>query len=274
MTNVFISVKEIGDTPYKWIDTRFSLLDEAAGREQYKKSHVEHAVYWHLSEQLSNMNSSNGRHPMPEKEALVELFQNSGLQLDDPIIVYDDGGSPFATRAWWILQYAGFTHAVIALEGFDQFEGLGISVNDEDVLPEKTSVQPKWNEAILATRKEVEELTKEQHNHVLLDARAAVRYRGEVEPLDAIAGHIPTALNFDWEQLKSNAAYNLGFSEKESLHKLVQDADGITVYCGSGVTASPVYAMLRQLGYDNVRLYVGSYSDWISQKDAPVEKGE
>lgn len=275
MTTVFISAEQMTHSDYKWIDTRFSLADEGEGRRKYDVDHIEGAVYWHLSEQLSNKNSTHGRHPMPTKEALIELFQTSGLQLTDAIAIYDNGGSPFATRAWWMLQYAGFMNAKIVIEGFEQLKELGFPISDQAVTPTPTVVEPNWNESIYASREDIEEIVKDKSSSsVLIDARAAERYRGEVEPLDPIAGHIPTAINFNWEQLKTGTQYDDKFTAKQQLIDLVEDADEITVYCGSGVTASPLYAMLRQLGYDNVRLYVGSYSDWVSVEDAPVETTE
>lgn len=273
MTAVFVSIKQIDDKAFKWIDTRFSLTDEEKGAKEYHKSHVAGAQYWHLNDDLSDLTKVAGRHPMPDKEALVELFQSSGLSLNDSIIVYDDGGSPFATRAWWLLQYAGFKKAVIALEGFEAIKEYGIPVDNKVPQAKRTFVSPEWNESIYATRDFIEQAVSGEAKAVLLDARAVERYRGEVEPLDPIAGRIPGALNFDWELLKKNDVFNLDESIRESLENVVKASEEVTVYCGSGVTAAPVYAMLSHFGYPNVRLYVGSYSDWIRQKDAEIEKG-
>lgn len=272
MIDVFISVKDIFVGEFKWIDTRFSLAEADAGRKKYEESHIAGALYWDLNKDLSDLSIDAGRHPLPSKEKLVELFERSGLYIDDPIIVYDDGGSPFATRAWWILQYAGFTKAFIALEGFETMKNYNIPVNSEKPAPKRTTVAPNWNEDIYATREEVAEIVENGEGETLLDARAAKRYRGEVEPLDKVAGHIPGALNFDWEQLKENGAFQLTESVQGKLADTLKDEKNITVYCGSGVTAAPVYAALKQFGYDDVRLYVGSYSDWISKENAPIEK--
>lgn len=272
MTNVFISVKDVNFADYKWIDTRFSLADANAGRKQYEEGHIAGAIYWDLNEDLSDTSKNAGRHPLPDKEQLIELFQVSGLALDKPILVYDDGGSPFATRAWWVLQYAGFTNAFIALEGIQEMKDAGIPFDTSVPEPARTAISPDWNESIYASRQDVKEVVQKGDDRILLDARAAERYRGEVEPLDKIAGHIPGALNFDWEQLKENHTFHLDESVKEKLDEVVNANKKITVYCGSGVTATPVYAALKHFGYDDVRLYVGSYSDWISQEDAEIEK--
>lgn len=273
MADVFKSVQEIDDGKTKWIDTRFNLQDVQEGKRKYAVSHLAGAIYWDLETDLSDMTKREGRHPMPEKEALTELFRISGLSLDDSIIVYDDGGSPFAARAWWLLRYAGFKQAFIALEGFEALKEAGVPIDDCLPQPAPTTVTPQWDETIYASRQYVEQTVEGQTASHLLDARSAARYRGEQEPIDPIAGRIPGALNFDWEQLKQEGVYRLDAAVKSELNQVVAPAEEVTVYCGSGVTAAPLYAMLKQHGYDNVRLYVGSYSDWISKVGTEVDKG-
>jgi len=272
MATVFVSINDIDHTNSKWIDTRFSLQDRDEGKQTYTVSHVTGAVYWDLERDLSDMTKLEGRHPMPDKAALSELFRVSGLSLEDQIIVYDDGGSPFATRAWWLLQYAGFNNSYIALEGFEAMREAGFPVDNRTPEPLRTSVSPLWDETIYAPRQFVEETVAGKTASVLLDARSAFRYRGEVEPIDPIAGRIPGALNFDWEQLIREGAFNLDSTVKEQLHAVVKPVKEVTVYCGSGVTAAPLYALLKHNGYEKARLYVGSYSDWISQQGVKVEK--
>lgn len=274
MNHVFISVDEIDLERARWIDARFDLSDLAYGKNQYNKGHVKDAVYWDLNEDLSNENEGDGRHPLPTKEELVDLFERSGLKLDDYVMVYGDGGSPFATRAWWVLKYAGFKNAYVVSEGFKAIEEAGIPIDTETPVVTRTSLSPEWNEDMLASREDVEEIVAGDSTSRLVDARAKERYRGEHEPLDRVAGHIPTALNFDWAQLKENGVYEVTNAVKEKLIPMAEKHDSLTVYCGSGVTATPVFAMLMHLGYDNVRLYAGSYSDWVSKEDAPIETGE
>ncbi|WP_342509950.1 sulfurtransferase [Sporosarcina sp. FSL K6-2383] len=272
MTKVFVSVKDVDYKTAKWIDTRFFLQDVQEGQQKYGQSHVSGAVYWDLERDMSDMTKTAGRHPMPEKEALTNLFRKSGLSLDDLIVIYDDGGSPFAARAWWLLQYAGFKHAVISLEGFEAIKQAGISV--DGVVPKtvETAVSPAWDEGIYASRQLIEETVAGETSIVLLDARSAERYRGEKEPIDPIAGRIPGALNFDWELLKKEGIYNMDETVKAQLSQIVAPVQQVAVYCGSGVTAAALYAMLKHNGFDNVRLYVGSYSDWISQEGADIGK--
>lgn len=272
MGKVFISVDNINQNEYKWIDTRFSLQNANEGLEKYKELHLSDAVYWNLDDDLADMTKKEGRHPMVEKDALTKLFRKSGLSLNDQIIVYDDGGSPFAARAWWLLKYAGFKNAFIALEGFSEMKEIGFSVDSTVPIPVKSDVLPVWNEEIYAPRSFVEETVSGNTTSVLLDARSEERYRGETEPLDPIAGRIPGALNLNWERLKKDGRFNMDSATKEAMLNVVDPAEEVTVYCGSGVTAAPLYAMLSHSGYNNVRLYVGSYSDWIAGEGAKVEK--
>lgn len=273
MGNVFISVNNIKHEDYQWIDARFSMKSAELGKEQYATRHVVGAVHWDLNDHLSDSTKNEGRNPVPEKEALTELFQTSGLSLKDDIIVYDNGGSPFATRAWWFLQYAGFKGARILQEGFAAIEKAGVPVTSEVPQPARTTVEPVWNEAIFAARPYVEGIVSGKNESLLLDARAAKRFRGEVEPLDPIAGRIPSASNYDWEQLVQDGAFRFDDTTRDQLEQIAQSAKEVTVYCGSGVSATPIYAMLAHYGHENIRLYVGSYSDWISVEGAEVEKG-
>ena len=273
MPNVFVSVEDINYELTKWVDTRFSLKDATEGQRKFDGNHVVGAIYWNLEHDLSDMTKMAGRHPLPEKEALTRLFRDSGLSIDDQIVVYDDGGSPFAARAWWLLQYAGFKNSFIVLEGFDAIKEAGIPVDNNRPQPQPSSVIPEWDEAIYAPRNFVEETVAGKKANILLDARSAERFRGETEPLDPIAGRIPGAVNFDWEQLKESGIFKIDEAVKMELNKVIDSNDQVTVYCGSGVTAAPLYAMLKQQGYEFVRLYIGSYSDWISRVGTEVERG-
>lgn len=268
-----VTKEQLADPGIRWIDARFSLQDVEAGRRQYDEGHVRGAVYWDLERDLSDMTAKGGRHPLPSQDKLTALFRKSGLRRDDNIIVYDGGGQPFAARAWWILQYAGFRNAFISLEGFDSLEGMQADINQSPPIVESTTVMPEWDESILALKTDVEELTKNPEEGLLIDARAAERYRGEVEPLDRVAGHIPGAKNFEWSQLTTDGAFDCGGKAAGRFAELAASSDPVTVYCGSGVTAAPLFAMLKEKGVRNVRLYAGSYSDWIEDGDKEVEVG-
>lgn len=274
--SVFKSVtkQDLTDPSVKWIDARFSLKDPEEGRREYAAAHIQGAVHWDLEEDLSDMQKKGGRHPLPGRLELTDLFRKSGLQLDDKIIVYDGGGEPFAARAWWILTYAGFRQVSIALQGFKQLKALGAETECEIAIPEPTSVEPRWNEKILARKEEVANMLTQEDGGLLIDARAAVRYRGEHEPLDKIAGHIPGAENFDWSQLAPAGMFEVEGEAAARLLEMAGTERQVTVYCGSGVTAAPLFAMLLEMGRTDIRLYAGSYSDWIEDGDQEVETGD
>lgn len=252
----------------RFIDTRFNLQDKSWGEKAFTESHIEGAIYWDLEKDLSNMSGTEGRHPMPTKEQLTNLFETAGLSLDDTIYIYDQGAAPFAARAWWMLKYANFPNVFIVNGGLNALIEEGFPVTSEVKEYAKSTLQLNWNENIYASREDVKRIVDGQEQATLLDARAAVRYRGEHETIDVKAGHIPSAKNFDWEQLKEN---NKLTANEQLLNRFEKDEE-IVVYCGSGVTASPLYAVLADSGYTNVRLYVGSFSDWITQYE--IETGE
>ena len=266
MGKVFIAAQDV--KAGRFIDTRFNLQDRDWGKHAFNSGHIEGAIYWDLEQDLSDMTSSDGRHPMPPKEQLQQLFEQSGLNYDDCIYIYDQGGAPFAARAWWMLKYANFPSVYIVNGGFESLKQAGVSVSEQEHKYELSNLSLQWNESIYASRNDVKTIVDGIHNATLLDARSGERYRGENEPIDNVAGHIPTAKNFDWEQLKQGSEL---YANDQLLNTFKRDEE-VVVYCGSGVTASPLYAILADCGYDNLKLYVGSYSDWITQFD--IEIGE
>lgn len=267
MGKVFIDVAEVQQGA-KWIDARFDLADLEKGQALYEESHVAGAVYWHLERDLSDMSSNEGRHPMPTQNAIQQLLERSGLTQNDLIYIYDQGAAPFAARAWAILQYAGFTNMFIVNGGFAALQQSDITFTSEATDIEPSTLTLDWQTQHVLTSKDVERIVAGEERATLLDARANARYKGEMEPIDSVAGHIPTAKNFDWEQLKRDG--QLHYSAQ--LAKKVAKDEPVVVYCGSGVTASPVYAVLQDAGYTNARIYMGSYSDWI--REHAIETGE
>ena len=257
---------------YRWIDARFDLADPAKGRKQYEEEHVKGAVHWDLERDLSDMASENGRHPMPSKEQLVDLINTSGLSKTDSVVIYDQGGAPFAARAWWTLKYAGFDNVFISKKGFKDLKTEGIEITDEipEFLPAQESLS--FNESMYADRNYVKAIIDGKELGVLLDARSPERFAGTKEPIDPVAGRIPGARNFDWSQLVSNGK----FKESTDFSGVIQTSEPAVVYCGSGVTAAALYAMLHAEGHDHLRLYMGSYSDWITDEgnEVEIDRGE
>ena len=202
------------------------------------------------------------------KSNLSTYLNQLGYNLTDVIYVYDQGGAPFAPRAWWMLKYAGFENVSIVNGGYDALKKAGYATTSNKESFDRSTITANWQENTYADRDYVKAITEGKVDAMLLDARAAIRYRGEQEPLDPVAGHIPTAKNFDWEQVKDGNQLVV----TETLRNAVASNKEVVVYCGSGVTASPLYTVLKEAGHENVKLYVGSYSDWITKYE--VATGE
>lgn len=252
---------------YRWIDARFDLKDPGAGKRQYTESHVKGAVFWDLEKHLSDMGAEGGRHPMPSKEQLADLIHASGLDPEDSVVVYDQGGAPFAARAWWLLKYAGFKNAFISKRGFDALKADGIEVAAD--VPEfpRTDRVLSFDDSLYADQSYVKGIIEGDELGVLVDARSAKRYAGIEEPIDPVAGRIPGARNFDWEKVVSNHQ----FKENADFSDVLQKQEPAVVYCGSGVSAAALFAALAEAGHESLRLYVGSFSDWISDSSNVVE---
>lgn len=266
MTKVFIELSEVDFTATRFIDSRFNLADPIAGLTMFQESHVEGAIYWDLEKDLSSMDDVQGRHPMISKEKMLDLVQNSGLSINDQIVIYDQGAAPFSLRAYFLLEWAGFKNVKVLRQGFEEIKH-EFPITKEITSYSKTNVVPLWNDDILLNMEDVQEIVKGNKEGQLIDARAAARFRGEIEPIDPIAGHIPTAINFDWEQLKQGHAFMGRASLMTNLNGLANKKKPVIAYCGSGVTAAPLYASLKEAGYEDVKLYVGSYSDWIRENE-------
>lgn len=265
MSNIFVTADKIERTG-RFVDTRFDLQNSKLGRALYEEGHIEGAVFWDLNEDMSDLTKDEGRHPLPDKEQLQALFEKSGFHLNDVIYIYDQGAAPFATRAWWIFNYAGFKHAYVVNGGFNAMKDLGFPITTEDPAFQKSALQLQWNDDLLLKRQDILRIVEGKKRATLIDARAAERYRGEVEPFDKVAGHIPTAKNYDWEQLRDGS--NLVITS--SLLETVPRDEEVVVYCGSGVTATPIYSILKEAGYENIRIYMAGYSDWVNHH--PVAK--
>lgn len=266
-TTIFVAAEKM-ERSGRIIDARYDLTNPDLGKQLYNEGHIEGAVHWDLSEDMSDMTREEGRHPLPDKKELQQLFERNGLHVNDAIYIYDQGASPYATRAWWLLHYAGFKHAYVVNGGYEAMKEAGFAVTDIIPTFAPTKLDLQWNDEILVKRSDIIRLVEGKAKATLLDARANIRYRGEVEQLDGVAGHIPTAKNYDWEQLREGS--NLVITS--SLLEKVNKDEEIIVYCGSGVTATPIYSILKQAGYENVKIYMAGYSDWV--KHHPVEQGE
>lgn len=265
---IFKNHMELPKQNVRFIDTRFDLTNPAWGEEQYDKDHVQGAIYWHLEDHLSDMTRQEGRHPSPTKTQMTKLVQVSGLSYDDSIVIYDQGNAPFAARAALLLLWSGFRDISIAREGYEKLREV-LPIEGGVAWVAKSQQEVQFNDHLLATQLDVKNHMDQKN--LLIDARSNDRYKGVQEPIDVIAGHIPTAVNIDWEQLKTSEGLMTKEQSQELFQHLSQDQQIIT-YCGSGVTAAPLTLALLENGFAHTRLYAGSYSEWIQGNEIETSK--
>ncbi len=259
----------LGAPDLRIVDVRASLTDVHAGRQLYAENHLPGAVFLSLADDLSGpVEAHGGRHPLPDMFAFANTLQTNGVGDGAEVVVYDDSGGMFAARLWWLLRYAGFDRARVLDGGYSAWRAAGLPVTQDLPTSEPRPLTLHLRPYLTATMKEV--LSKLYDTRVkLFDARAPERYRGESEPFDKKAGHIPGAINkpfsgnLEGGLFKSPEALRSRFAE-------VEDADEVILYCGSGVSAAHNALALEEADIKGAKLYVGSWSDWSSHDENPV----
>lgn len=255
------------------VDCRFALGKPESGRATYEESHIPRAVYLDLEKDLSSpITEHGGRHPLPDLDRLAQRLGQSGIQSSSRVVIYDDQGGAMASRLWWLLKYTGHEQAYVLDEGFTAWKNASYPVTDEQpvVIPVTYGINLKPDKLV-----RVDQVRKasQQGSKTLIDSREPRRYAGLEEPMDTKAGHIPGAVNYFWKGvLDDSGHWKDAEAIREHFSDIPQDAE-IIVYCGSGVTACPNVLALEEAGYGNVKLYAGSWSDWISYEENPVATG-
>ncbi|MBB6633225.1 sulfurtransferase [Cohnella thailandensis] len=254
------------------VDCRFVMGQPDAGRAAYEESHIPGAVYLDLERDLSapvEEDGQGGRHPLPDAAELAGRLSRVGIGNDSRVVAYDDQGGAMASRLWWLLRYLGHENVFVLDEGFSAWKKGGYPVNaDQKVLIPSTFLATVQHSMLVEMEEVQESLGGEER--VLVDSREAPRYRGEVEPLDKKAGHIPGARNKFWKGvLQEDGSFKSPEALAEHFADLPRDKE-LVVYCGSGVTATPNVLALSEAGFEKVKLYAGSWSDWISYAANPI----
>ncbi|GAE25199.1 thiosulfate sulfurtransferase [Halalkalibacter wakoensis JCM 9140] len=260
-----------GSSDYIIIDTRFSLADPQAGKNLYKVGHLPGAIYVDLDKDLSSeVTLHGGRHPLPDKNELVKKLGQWGIGEKTSVVVYDDQGGMVASRFFWLLKHFGHEHVALLDGGYSNWVSKGFPVTtDTPAQSPKTfraKLNPEWS--TVDARQVKEKLF--DPNTILVDSREPNRYLGIEEPIDAIAGHIPGALNYFWKEVLNEKGEWKKEAELKHLFSSLPNDKEMIVYCGSGVSACPNVIALKKAGFSNVKLYSGSWSDWITHANYPV----
>ncbi|CAM4449247.1 thiosulfate/3-mercaptopyruvate sulfurtransferase [Paenibacillus endophyticus] len=256
------------------VDCRFLMGKPDAGRELYEVSHIPGAVYLDLEKDLSApVGEHGGRHPLPDIFECTVALSRVGIRNETRVVAYDDQGGAMASRLWWLLKYLGHEQVFMMDEGFTAWVNAGFPVSSEQKVLIPGKFLATVQHTMLVEMDEVKVLLGDE-KVTLIDSREAPRYRGEVEPLDKVAGHIPGAINRFWKDgLAESGVWKDAAAQAERFADLNRDHEFI-VYCGSGVTATPNVIALQEAGFNKVRLYAGSWSDWISYSENPIATGD
>jgi thiosulfate/3-mercaptopyruvate sulfurtransferase len=295
MYTTLISVQELkalqaGGTPLMVFDCSYDLMDPAAGEEQYRKAHIPGAIYADLDTALSDQGTidpdgkhhphpdaaSGGRHPLPSREKFAMWLSSVGFTNEMQAVVYDRNGANYCGRLWWMLKWAGHEAVAVLDGGLQAWQAGGESVTDR---AEPSHFQSHFRlgrelRALVTTRDVQSRLG--QTSQTLIDARGTPRFKGEVEPLDPVAGHIPGALNRPFaNNLEADGRFKPASRLKAEFEQLLEGRDPASVvhHCGSGVSAVPNLLAMELAGLGPTALYAGSWSEWCSDPKRPVARG-
>jgi thiosulfate/3-mercaptopyruvate sulfurtransferase len=267
----------LDDPAYVIVDCRSKLDDLEWGAREYAAAHVPGASYADLTHDLSGPKSgSNGRHPLPEPAALVQTLGRLGIASGVQVVAYDQENGMFASRLWWLLRWLGHDAVAVLDGGFKKWLAEGRPVESgHTARPPREFIGSPRSDMAVDVRTIAAQLASGGPR--LVDARAPERYRGDTEPIDKIGGHIPGAKNhfFQWN-LDEQGLFRTPEELRAKIGASVGDvpADQIVCYCGSGVTACHNLLAFEHAGLTGAKLYAGSWSEWSSDPERPVETGQ
>ncbi|RDY25266.1 sulfurtransferase [Romboutsia weinsteinii] len=268
-------ISKLEENKYIVIDCRFDLMNKSYGKESYEKNHIVGSFRLDMEDDLtSEVKEHGGRHPFPDLEILKIKLDNIGINNDSEIVLYDDGEIAGAGRAWSLLKYMGHEKVYVLDGGIKEYIRNGGKVSSEvNVDVEASNYEVNVNKDYICDVNYIKEAIK-NNKSLIIDSREYKRYIGEFEPIDKIAGHIPTAVNYFYgDVLKNNEFGNPVMKSKEELKKHFKEIDGydeVILYCGSGITATVNSIALAEIGLKH-KIYAGSYSDWVSYKENTVD---
>lgn len=261
---------------WRVFDCRHDLFDHALGRREYAAGHIAQAVFADIESDLAGAKTGgNGRHPLPERKALVDRFRRWGIDDDTQLVAYDAQGGQFAVRLWWLARWLGHERAAVLDGGWQAWLAKNRRTTQEapaarragsfeDRPPLATAVDAAFVRAHLA-----------DGATLVVDARAPGRYTGEQEPIDPVAGHIPGAVNRFWQANLRDGQFKPAQELRAEFDALFagRPPSAIVHQCGSGVTSCHNLLAMEIAGLPGARLYAGSWSEWVADPERPVARG-
>jgi thiosulfate/3-mercaptopyruvate sulfurtransferase len=265
--------ERLDDSGVRLVDCRFKLGEPGAGEQLWRAEHIPGAAFMDLDSELASEPGERGRHPLPDADAFQAAARRAGIGPDTLVVAYDEAAEGGAARLWWLLRHFGHERVAVldgGLRGW-RAEGAPLAADAQQPATGRFVARPAEGD----TRR-AEELTREPGapgvERLLLDARARERYRGEVEPIDPVAGHIPGAVNLPFAELAPDGRF-LAPEDLRARFGAAGAAPGreLVAYCGSGVSACVLLLAAEVAGLEAGRLYPGSWSEW-SGRGLPVER--
>ncbi|CAB3861479.1 MAG: sulfurtransferase [Achromobacter pulmonis] len=283
MTMTLISAADLathlGAADVRVFDVRHDLMNHAAGREAYAAGHIPGARYLdHETELSAARTGANGRHPLPDRGQFGALMAAHGVTPETLVVAYDASGGMYAAHLWWMLRWLGHERVAVLDGGWQAWQAAGLPTSAEAAAAVQAGA-PVTPAAPLAGSVDAQAVLDNIAHpaFTVIDARAANRYRGEVEPMDPVAGHIPGALNRpNGQNLQADGRFKDAALLREEFTALLDGRDpaAIVHQCGSGITACHNLLSMEIAGLAGSRLYPGSWSEWCSDPSRPVAKGD
>jgi thiosulfate/3-mercaptopyruvate sulfurtransferase len=269
------SLRELlGNPRLAVVDCRFDLQNPEAGRQAFLEAHIPGARYADLNRDLSApIGPRTGRHPLPPPYVFARRLGELGIRNDSQVVAYDEANGSFAARLWWMLRWVGHGAVAVLDGGFNAWTARGGALQSGEAEVAEQAFTPRIGAQAVVTTAEIEL----EPNALIVDARAADRYAGSVEPIDPVAGHVPGAVNHPFTANLDVDGRFLPAAElkRRWLERLAgRNAKDVVAMCGSGVTACHNLLSLEVAGLSGAKLYAGSWSEWIRDPGRPVARGQ
>jgi thiosulfate/3-mercaptopyruvate sulfurtransferase len=275
LVSVATLAAHLDDPRWLIVDCRFDLAKPAASEAAFKASHIPGAIYAHLDRDLAGpIAPSTGRHPLPDPDEFAHTLSRWGITPETQVVAYDADVGMYAARLWWMLRWVGHDAVAVLDGGFKAWVDAGMRTSEHSASRAPTSFVARPNRTMWADAAEVAERVADPQWRVL-DARAPERFRGDVEPIDPVAGHVPGARNHPFAL---NVVDGRLAPPEQLRERFAASQDGVPdertiVMCGSGVTACHLLLALESAGKRGARLYPGSWSEWIRDPKRGVARG-